>query len=59
MWVRGLKPHQHNQTKPRHHVAPHVGAWIETQVPWWVPYGWRVAPHVGAWIETNLLVSAK
>ena len=33
-------------------VAPHVGAWIETE-RWllWIQNIW-VAPHVGAWIET-------
>ena len=59
MWVRGLKLIHTLYNFVVAIVAPHVGAWIETQVPWWVPYGWRVAPHVGAWIETNLLVSAK
>ena len=36
------------------HVAPHAGAWIETNIP----AGKRpiifVAPHAGAWIETIL-----
>ena len=35
-------------------VAPHVGAWIETEHddgPWLPKV---VAPHVGAWIETEL-----
>ena len=35
------------------YVAPHVGAWIETDTftsdKWLAP----VAPHVGAWIETD------
>ena len=30
MWVRGLK-HFRNFLKIKHSVAPHVGAWIETQ----------------------------
>ena len=35
------------------HVAPHVGAWIETQKDF-VSMTWKqVAPHVGAWIETR------
>ena len=37
-------------------VAPHVGAWIETQPSRTSPRKMEVAPHVGAWIETwNLL----
>ena len=34
-------------------VAPHVGAWIETEfaLPM-IPFETNVAPHVGAWIET-------
>ena len=30
MWVRGLKHNQTGQNSVHHHVAPHVGAWIET-----------------------------
>ena len=33
-------------------VAPHVGAWIETDEPDADPPPMTVAPHVGAWIET-------
>ena len=33
-------------------VAPHVGAWIETDVFLFLFLGHHVAPHVGAWIET-------
>ena len=35
-------------------VAPHVGAWIETEID---EDGYEmeiVAPHVGAWIETSV-----
>ena len=37
------------------HVAPYVGAWIETEIK--LPKGTAsiVAPYVGAWIETFLL----
>ena len=34
-------------------VAPHVGAWIETDVTSLEYEHSTVAPHVGAWIETN------
>ena len=34
-------------------VAPHVGAWIETNVGKSLDILQRVAPHVGAWIETR------
>ena len=30
MWVRGLKPRMEEGNKQFFHVAPHVGAWIET-----------------------------
>ena len=30
MWVRGLKQYKSEMTSGRCHVAPHVGAWIET-----------------------------
>ena len=33
-------------------VAPHVGAWIETNIPCKPLRTSSVAPHVGAWIET-------
>ena len=34
-------------------VAPHAGAWIETDL-YQERYGRaNVAPHAGAWIETN------
>ncbi len=52
MRARGLKlALKWLDTKPNL-VAPHAGAWIETQnleiyAPWVL-----VAPHAGAWIET-------
>ena len=33
-------------------VAPHVGAWIETDMMQAFNQAYQVAPHVGAWIET-------
>ena len=37
----------------KHHVAPYVGAWIETSSPVRFAPCSRVAPYVGAWIETT------
>ena len=52
--VRGLK-HQHNENSyQRYLVAPHAGAWIETDVAYAPATGDGVAPHAGAWIETML-----
>ena len=34
-------------------VAPHAGAWIETNLPRIICYNYYVAPHAGAWIETE------
>ena len=34
-------------------VAPHVGAWIETNFIIKIAIWFDVAPHVGAWIETS------
>ena len=36
-------------------VAPHAGAWIETQDLGCGVVTPHVAPHAGAWIETPLL----
>ena len=35
------------------HVAPYVGAWIETTSVGLQPVEEQVAPYVGAWIETG------
>ena len=37
----------------REHVAPYVGAWIETAQPHLLLHILQVAPYVGAWIETH------
>ena len=34
------------------YVAPHTGAWIETNECEGIEDKKRVAPHTGAWIET-------
>ena len=33
-------------------VAPHAGAWIETDIQVYASDRALVAPHAGAWIET-------
>ena len=52
MWVRGLKLFYVDGKLVDVEVAPHVGAWIETQPPNPGIIQLQVAPHVGAWIET-------
>ena len=59
MWVRGLKHNQTGQNSVHHHVAPHVGAWIETYQQWRSAFQYKVAPHVGAWIETLISANAQ
>ena len=54
MWVRGLKHQLRKGEKITLYVAPHVGAWIETQVFGSTRGHSKVAPHVGAWIETTV-----
>ena len=51
-WVRGLK-RTTQDTLNNLQVAPHVGAWIETERPSDAQVEAVVAPHVGAWIETR------
>ena len=36
-------------------VAPHAGAWIETNRQRLYSFAARVAPHAGAWIETFMI----
>ena len=50
-WERGLKLPLLSGAAPPW-VAPHVGAWIETELFIRSAKGSTVAPHVGAWIET-------
>ena len=53
-WARGLKHYASDKVNAHGHVAPHVGAWIETysRAPQFDTQV-AVAPHVGAWIETR------
>ena len=53
-WARGLKLWMALISIFENHVAPHVGAWIETIIPSIMSGCISVAPHVGAWIETYL-----
>ena len=51
-WVRGLKLYLRLPIEFDLHVAPFMGAWIETtslEETYAVPF---VAPFMGAWIET-------
>ena len=52
VWVRGLKQRRFYQQHQQNHVAPRVGAWIETPSAQMERYELAVAPRVGAWIET-------
>jgi len=53
--ARGLKPYSGGCSTPIIPVAPHAGAWIETNLG---HFGSSVicvvAPHAGAWIETRV-----
>ena len=50
--VRGLKP-VFKLSPPITAVAPHTGAWIETNNSLGMFSMVIVAPHTGAWIETG------
>ena len=52
MWVRGLKLRHKGGCTEVYRVAPYVGAWIETMMPYMKLLAFIVAPYVGAWIET-------
>ena len=51
--VRGLKPSRGWPCVAVIRVAPHAGAWIETEFLMGRRSGRDVAPHAGAWIETR------
>ena len=51
--VRGLKPCPVRHPHGRPDVAPHAGAWIETDSSYSSARQAVVAPHAGAWIETG------
>ena len=53
MWVRGLKLFSYIFLLNATHVAPYVGAWIETYLCYQSLVHLQVAPYVGAWIETT------
>ena len=53
MRVRGLKHPHRIRVGVRLQVAPHAGAWIETQQIKFRLRQLLVAPHAGAWIETH------
>ena len=58
MWERGLKQQTSTWVVTCGRVAPHVGAWIETNKTSFFKKTLYVAPHVGAWIETSCTVAA-
>ena len=49
--ARGLKQNALGGHEPQQVVAPHAGAWIETNGELVARHA--VAPHAGAWIETG------
>ena len=51
-WVRGLKRNLTTKELQLLHVAPYMGAWIETNLMRVNPAEREVAPYMGAWIET-------
>ena len=52
--VRGLKRPRDTFCRGNLWVAPHAGAWIETEpCEAWHVIAYAVAPHAGAWIETK------
>ena len=55
MWERGLKLMLVFRSLFILKVAPHVGAWIETNAGVGALALRQVAPHVGAWIETAIV----
>ncbi len=56
---RGLKPVGSVGSVRSDMVAPHAGAWIETQERLSRHYQTSVAPHAGAWIETATLLGRR
>ena len=56
MRERGLKQTLAHQDPDRPDVAPHAGAWIETNLIAAHLKDESVAPHAGAWIETLYIV---
>ena len=38
-----------------HHIAPYVGAWVETDKTNLINQRRAIAPSMGAWIETTVL----
>ena len=54
MRERGLKQNLSAYATPQVPVAPHAGAWIETQSHCRYAPLQNVAPHAGAWIETTI-----
>ena len=58
MRERGLKQATTKGFLMKISVAPHAGAWIETDKAIKLTYLTAVAPHAGAWIETRKILTA-
>ena len=56
MRVRGLKQNDIMRQSLPEKVAPHAGAWIETNLYSYDTLLSYVAPHAGAWIETTMSI---
>ena len=56
MRARGLKHKTTLFSSCDNCVAPHAGAWIETEDEGFDDHVLSVAPHAGAWIETLSLL---
>ena len=54
MRARGLKQFVTTPEGISSAVAPHAGAWIETDIYFNLDALGYVAPHAGAWIETHI-----
>ena len=52
IWERGLKLTALGVQVYPMHVAPYMGAWIETNIFPQTHSHSQVAPYMGAWIET-------
>ena len=58
IWVRGLKLCTDTELIRARHVAPYMGAWIETTKLMHEQPSPVVAPYMGAWIETRQAIWA-
>ena len=57
--ARGLKPAVYVRRAAHGVVAPHRGAWVETEQRDELAGFLNVAPHRGAWVETPMRLRAR